>query len=165
VGASTERRFIEKCYVLCTHIEISFYRLCCRFVQASSWNITKRCSDCWIYRDTSVKMRFRAAHLIATKFTSIKSPTQVTVKIYCRAKRRVSSHLAARMILLIIIAISVLLIAIIDCIMLSTPPMTRRLTLPEAWPICEAKSIVIAVIPLNMDNNNVNKIALIWWQI
>jgi len=137
VGASTERRFIEKCYVTCIYIEISFYRVCWRFIQVSSWNITKRCSDCWIYRDTSVKMRFRAAHLIATKFTSIKS-TRVTVKIYCRAKRRVSSHLAARMILLIIIAISVLLIAIIDCIMLSTPPMTRRLTLPEAWPICEA---------------------------
>jgi len=30
------------------------------------------------YGDTSVKMRFRAARLIATKFTSIKSPTRIT---------------------------------------------------------------------------------------
>lgn len=97
--------------------------------------ITKRCSDCWIYRDTSVKMRFRSVRLIATKFTSIKSPTWITAKIYCRAKRRVP-RLTARMILLIIIAISVLLIAIIDCIMLNAPPMTRTLTLPEAWPVC-----------------------------
>lgn len=78
-------------------------------------------------------MWFRAARLIAMKFTSIKSLTRITVKIYCRAKRRrVSSHLAAHMILLIIITISVLLIAIIDCIMLDVPPMTRRLTLLEA---------------------------------
>lgn len=131
---------VEKCYAVCTYIEVSYYHLRPRFVSfwpPSSWNITKRC-DCWIYRDISVKMRFRAARLIATKFTSIKSLTRITAKIYCRAKRQVPSHLATRMILLIIIAISVLLIAIIDCIMLNAPPMTRRLTLPEAWPVCEA---------------------------
>jgi len=132
--------YIKKCYAVYTYIEVSYYRLRWHFVSSwppSSWNITKRC-NCWIYRDISVKMRFRAARLIATKFTSIKSLTRITTKIYCRAKRQVPSHLTTRMILLIIITISVLLIVIIDCIILNAPPMTRRLTLPEAWPVCEA---------------------------
>lgn len=77
--------------IIYMYVEISYYRLRWRFV-LTLWNITKQRSNCWIYRDISVKMRFRTARLIATKFTSIKSPTRITAKIYCRAKRRIPSH-------------------------------------------------------------------------
>lgn len=146
VGAATLKSVTRCIYI---YIEVSYYRLRWRFALASlELKYYKTMQRLWnIYRDISVKMRFRVARLIAMKFTSIKSLTRITVKIYCRAKRRVSSHLVAHMILLIIITISVLLIAIIDCIMLDVPPMTRRLTLLEAWPVCEAKLIVIVIIP------------------
>lgn len=103
----------ERCYAVCTHGG-SYLLSALRFAEITydpaklKYYKTKQ-QLLKPYRDTSVKMRFGIARLIATKFAPIKfALTRITAKIYCRAKRHIPScfplsHPSDRAILLIII--------------------------------------------------------------